>query len=295
MTTRNIDPQYQLLIRFMYLSVAAALVTMALKAGAAWVTGSVGFLSDALESGVNLVAALVAIIALSVAGRPADENHPFGHGKAEYFSALVEGVMIFIAAVSIIWSSVNRLLNPQPLEAVGVGLLLSVLAGLVNLGVGMFLIRQGREHRSITLEADGRHLMTDVWTTAGVLVGIVLVWLTGWSWLDAAIALAVGVNILFTGWHLLRESSTGLLSQAMPQEDLARLDAITGELTAEISARVTDTRTVASGRHRHIFLTVATPADITLLQAHNLTDAIELAVEAEFTDADVFIHVEPQD
>lgn len=295
MTTRNIDPQYQLLIRFMYLSVAAALVTMALKAGAAWVTGSVGFLSDALESGVNLVAALVAIIALSVAGRPADENHPFGHGKAEYFSALVEGVMIFIAAVSIIWSSVNRLLNPQPLEAVGVGLLLSVLAGLVNLGVGMFLIRQGREHRSITLEADGRHLMTDVWTTAGVLVGIVLVWLTGWSWLDAAIALAVGVNILFTGWHLLRDSSTGLLSQAMPQEDLARLDAITGELTAEISARVTDTRTVASGRHRHIFLTVAAPADITLLQAHNLTDAIELAVEAEFTDADVFIHVEPQD
>ncbi|MDR7330263.1 cation diffusion facilitator family transporter [Corynebacterium guangdongense] len=295
MATKNIDPQYQLLIRFMYLSVAAALVTMALKAGAAWVTGSVGFLSDALESGVNLVAAVVAIIALSIAGRPADENHHFGHGKAEYFSALVEGAMILVAAVSIIWSSVNRLLNPQPLESVGVGLLLSVLAGLVNLAVGVFLIRQGRAHRSITLEADGRHLMTDVWTTAGVLVGIVLVWLTGWSWLDAAIALSVGVNILFTGWHLLRDSSTGLLSQAMPPEDIDRLEAITGELTAEISARVTDTRTVASGRHRHIFLTVEAPADISLLQAHNLTDALEMAVEAEFTDADVFIHVEPQD
>ena len=295
MAAKNIDPQYQLLIRFMYLSVAAALVTMALKAGAAWVTGSVGFLSDALESGVNLVAAVGAIIALSIAGRPADENHHFGHGKAEYFSALVEGAMILVAAVSIIWSSVNRLLNPQPLESVGVGLLLSVLAGLVNLAVGVFLIRQGRAHRSITLEADGRHLMTDVWTTAGVLVGIVLVWLTGWSWLDAAIALAVGVNILFTGWHLLRDSSTGLLSQAMPPEDIDRLEAITGELTAEISARVTDTRTVASGRHRHIFLTVEAPADISLLQAHNLTDALEMAVEAEFTDADVFIHVEPQD
>ncbi len=293
MRARNIDPHYQLLIRFMYVSLTAALITMALKVGAAWVTGSVGFLSDALESGVNLVAAVVAIIALSVAGRPADDNHPFGHGKAEYFSALVEGAMILVAAVSIIWSSVNRLLNPQPLESVGVGLALSVLAGLVNLGAGLFLIRKGRRHRSITLEADGKHLMTDVWTTAGVLVGIVLVWLTGWSWLDAAIALAVGVNILVTGWKLLRDSSTGLLSEAMPQEELDRIDAIAAGLGTEIDARVTDTRTVTSGRHRHIFLTVEAPADITLLQAHNLTDALETAIEAEFTDADVFIHVEP--
>lgn len=295
MNRSNIDPHYQLLIRFMYLSVAAALATMALKASAAWVTGSVGFLSDALESGVNLVAAVVAIIALSIAGRPADDNHPFGHGKAEYFSALVEGVMILVAAGSIIWTSVQRLLEPQPLESVGLGLVLAALAGVVNLVVGLVLIRKGREHRSITLAADGKHLMTDVWTTVGVLVGIVAVWLTGWLWLDAVIALAVGVNILVTGWQLLRDSSTGLLSQALPAEELERVLAVADEVSAGGDSKVTANRTVASGRHRHIFLTVEAPAELTLRQAHDLTEQIEAAVEGELADAEVFIHVEPRD
>lgn len=199
------------LSRYGWLAVATALATIVLKAGAWLVTGSVGLLADAAESLVNLVAAIVALIVLKVAARPADASHNFGHTKAEYFSAAVEGVMIFVAAISIVVLAIQRLLSPQPLESVGVGLMISVAASVLNGAVALVLIRAGKRHHSITLRADGKHLMTDVWTSAGVLVGIALVWVSGWGWLDPVIAIAVGVNILFTGYGLVKESTEGLM------------------------------------------------------------------------------------
>lgn len=194
-----------LLERFMKLSIATAVLTIVLKVLAAMLTGSVGFLSDALESGVNLVAAVVGFIALRIAAKPADANHQFGHGKAEYVSALVEGAMIFVAAALIIYTSALRLLNPQPLEQPGIGLALSTLASVLNLAVGLALLKAGKKYRSATLQADGHHLLTDVWTSVGVLVGIALVALTDWLWLDPMVAFAVGINILWTGYKLLKE------------------------------------------------------------------------------------------
>ena len=168
-------------------------------------------MADAAESLVNLVAAIVALVVLKVAARPADTSHNFGHTKAEYFSAAVEGVMIFVAAISIVVLAIQRLLSPQPLESVGIGLMISVAASVLNGAVALVLIRAGKRHHSITLRADGKHLMTDVWTSAGVLVGIALVWVSGWGWLDPVIAIAVGVNILFTGYGLVKEATEGLM------------------------------------------------------------------------------------
>ena len=206
------------------------MATIALKIVAAAVTGSVGFLSDALESGVNLVAAVVGFVAIKIAAKPADANHQFGHGKAEYVSALVEGAMIFVAAAMIIYTAIRRLLDPQPLEQPSLGLLLSLLASLLNLAVGLLLLRAGKKSRSATLQADGKHLLTDVWTSVGVLIGIAAVALTGWLWLDPVIAFAVGLNILWTGYKLLSESLSSLLSESLPKEEHARLDALLNEL-----------------------------------------------------------------
>ncbi len=230
--------QDRLLFRFMLLSLAAAVVTIVLKASAAWATGSVGFLSDALESGVNLVAAVVALIALRVAARPPDASHHFGHGKAEYVSALVEGAMIFVAATAIIWTAIERLISPVPLVQPGLGLALSTVASVINLGVGLTLLRVGRTHRSITLVADGKHLLTDVWTSAGVIVGIALVAVTGWEPLDPIVALAVGVNILWTGYRLLRGSVSGLLSAALPPARTGPGQRRTGRVPCRVPRRV---------------------------------------------------------
>src|SRR4051812_34162775 len=190
----------------MLLSIAAAVVTIALKAAAAGITGSVGFLSDAIESGVNLLAALIALWAIKVAVKPPDVEHHFGHGKAEYLSAAFEGAMILVAAVFIIWTAIGRLRDPQPLDEAGIGLGLSTFASLINLAVGLALVRAGTRHRSITLIADGRHLLTDVLTSAGVLVGIALVAIFDVAILDPLVALAVGINVLWTGYALLRRS-----------------------------------------------------------------------------------------
>ncbi|HMT89918.1 MAG TPA: cation diffusion facilitator family transporter, partial [Dermatophilaceae bacterium] len=214
------------LTRFAWLSIAAAVCTIALKSGAYLVTGSVGLLSDAAESVVNLVAAFVALIALHVAAKPADAEHQFGHSKAEYFSAAVEGVMIFVAATFIIYSSVQRFLAPEPLEQVGLGLGISVVASALNGAVAFVLMRAGRKHRSITLTADGKHLLTDVWTSAGVVVGVLLVALTGWLRLDPIIAFLVGCNIIWTGWHLVRESVDGLMDAAPSPECQAKIQAV---------------------------------------------------------------------
>ena len=222
------------LMRFIVLSIIAAVLTVSIKFAAAWITGSVGFLSDAMESIVNLLAAMVALWALIVSGKPADHNHDFGHGKAEYMSSLVEGALIFVAAAGIIVTAIQRLANPQPLEEVGIGLVLSVVATLINLVVGAILVRAGRKHRSITLEADGHHLLTDVWTTVGVIVGIGLLFVfPDQLWIDPVVALVVGVNILWTGGKLLRRSSVGLLDAALPAEEVtairAAIDGVIGD------------------------------------------------------------------
>lgn len=287
-------PSEQLLLeRFMKLSIATAVLTIVLKVLAAMLTGSVGFLSDALESGVNLVAAVVGFIALRIAAKPADANHQFGHGKAEYVSALVEGAMIFVAAALIIYTSTLRLLNPQPLEQPGIGLALSTLASVLNLAVGLALLKAGKKYRSATLQADGHHVLTDVWTSVGVLVGIALVALTDWLWLDPIVAFAVGINILWTGYRLLKESLSSLLSESLPKEEHAKLDARLAELEDEFDVLFTSRRTIASGRQRLVYLTMDVPGEWTVLAAHDIADRIEDNIDELFPGAEVFIHVEP--
>ncbi|TXG92250.1 cation transporter [Rhodococcus rhodnii] len=277
----------------MLLSIAAAIVTIGLKSIAAVVTGSVGFLSDALESGVNLVAAIVALIALFVAARPPDASHHFGHGKAEYFSAMVEGAMIFVAAVVIIWTAVQRIVTPQPLEQPGIGLALSGAAALVNLAMGITLQRVGRRERSITLVADGKHLMTDVWTTAGVLVGIALVAVTGWYVLDPIVALLVGVNILFTGYGLVRGSLVSLLDASLPKEDQAKVDAVLDRFRTDLPIEFDPPRTIESGRQRYVFVVAKVPGEWSVTRSHDVADDLEDAMGHALPRSRTFVHVEP--
>ncbi len=280
------------LSRYGWLAVATALATIALKAGAWLVTGSVGLLADAAESIVNLVAAVVALIALKIAVKPADANHNFGHTKAEYFSAAVEGVMIFIAAISIGIFAVQRLLVPQSLEAVGVGLVISVVASVLNGAVALLLIRAGRRHHSIALKADGKHLMTDVWTSAGVLAGIVLVWLTGWDWLDPVIAIAVGVNILFAGYALVQESTAGLMDVSLPEEDNERLRAI---LSSRAGAAVGFhlMRTRVSGTRQFMEFHLLVPDEWSVKQGHDFLEDLSDEIVSEFPRMTVTGHIEP--
>jgi cation diffusion facilitator family transporter len=280
------------LTRFAWLSIAAAVVTIALKSGAYLLTGSVGLLSDAAESGVNLVAAVVALTALRVAARPADANHHFGHGKAEYFSAGVEGLMIFVAAAAILYAAVDRLLRPRPLESLGIGLAISSVAAVVNGVVGVLLLRTGRSHRSSALEADGRHLLTDVWTSAGVIVGVFLVAVTGWQPLDPLVAIAVGLNILLTGYRLIRQSVVSLLDAALPEEDLNTIEAVLEGFRSD-EVVFAGLRTRASGRHRFATLTVQVPGDWTVDRGHRLADDVERALARALPDCDVQTHLEP--
>lgn len=280
------------LTKFAWLSIAAALATLALKAGAWWVTGSVGLLSDAAESTVNLVAAIVALVALKLAAKPADDAFHYGRTKAEYFSAATEGMMIFVAAVAIIMLAIQRLLHPQPLAAVGVGLLISVVASTINGAVAMVLLRAGRKHRSITLRADGKHLMTDVVTSAGVLVGVGLVWLTGWMWLDPVVALLVGLNILWTGWKLLAESSRGLLDEALPDEDRRQIMAMLERQQGD-QVQFHAVRTRVSGARSFLEFHMLVPGKWSVQRGHDLMeDLIDDLVEA-FPELQVLGHLEP--
>jgi len=281
------------LTRYAWLSIAAALSTIGLKSGAYLLTGSVGLLSDAAESGVNLIAAVVALVALHAAARPADENHNFGHGKAEYFSAGIEGLMIFVAAGFILVTSVQRFLHPSALESVGLGLAISTLATAVNWSVGLLLLRAGATHRSVTLTADGKHLLTDVWTSFGVIVGVLLVGLTGWQRLDPIVAAIVGLNILVTGFRLVSQSVTSLLDAAMPAGDLARVSAVLDAMrTAEVD--FADVRTRESGRHRFVTVTVLVPGSWTVERGHTLADDVEAAIMKDLPDTDVQTHLEPR-
>lgn len=281
------------LTKYGWLAVATALVTIALKTGAWLVTGSVGLLADAAESVVNLVAAIVALIALKIAAKPADKNHHFGHTKAEYFSAAAEGIMIFVAAASIIAFAVERLINPRELESIGIGVAISVVAAIINGVVARILITAGRKHRSITLRADGKHLMTDVYTSAGVVVGIGLVALSGWTWLDPVVAIAVGINILVAGSKLVIESVAGLMDVSLSKEENARIRQILDEHTKENTIEFHAVRTRESGTRQFMEMHMLVPGDWSVQRGHDaMEDLIDVLVE-EFPDLKVTGHLEP--
>ncbi|WP_294081255.1 cation diffusion facilitator family transporter [Proteiniphilum sp. UBA5384] len=279
--------------KFIYLSIAAAIVTILLKFYAYYVTGSMGFLSDALESFVNLFAAIFALVMLNVSQKPADKEHEFGHSKAEYFSSAAEGALILIAAFSIIWSAVPRLIHPQPIENINTGLLFSLLASLVNLGVGLTLVHNGKKRRSILLEADGKHLMTDVWTSLGVIVAIGIVKFTGWMIVDPIIAILVALHIIYTGYRLIKRSASGLMDASIPDEDLEKitgyLDSLKGQ---QIEYHSLLTR--MAGQRKFITLHVLVPGKWTVKQAHDHADRIEETIVNMFDEpVTVQTHLEP--
>ncbi|MFT3832952.1 MAG: cation diffusion facilitator family transporter [Micropruina sp.] len=295
MTAPAAPADHRYLERFLWLSLATAVVTVALKAVAAVVTNSVGLWSDALESTVNLLAAGVALWAMRLSAKPADHNHDFGHGKAEYLSAAVEGTLIVVAAAAIIVGAVNRFVNPVPLESVGMGVVLAALASVGNLVTGLILIRAGRRHRSITLEADGKHLMTDVWTSVGVLAGIGVVAATHLVWLDPLIALGVGINIVFTGVGLVRRSVVGLLDATLPPDEVAIIEQALVPLTDDPRVHLTDLRTRESGRQRFVQATLTVPGEWTVRRSHDLADQVEDEVGRVLPGTVTFVHLEPAD
>src|SRR5579884_2678165 len=277
---------------YMWLSLAAALLTMALKFGAFALTGSVGLFSDAAESVVNLLAAAGALWALTLAARPADEGHAYGHTKAEYFASGLEGALIVAAAASIAYAAVERLLHPYPVEQLGLGLLVAIVATAINGAVSVTLARAGRRLRSVTLQADAKHLLTDVWTTAGVLVGVALVGLTRWAPLDSIVALAVAVNIIWVGLKLLHESGLGLLDTALPPEDLAVVHRV---LEAHRAAG-TDfhaLRTRRAGARRFVSMHVLVPGSWSVQRGHDLVEEIEHDLVRALPETTVFTHLEP--
>ena len=282
------------LTRFAWLSIAAALATIGLKTAAYLLTGSVGLLSDAMESLVNLVGALMALAMLTIAARPADDEHGFGHSKAEYFSSGLEGTLIIIAAGSIAAAAIGRLLNPRGLEQVGIGLAVSVVASLVNLGVARVLLRAGKRSNSITLQANAQHLMTDVWTSAGVLVGVGAVGITGWNWLDPVLALAVAVNIVVSGFKIVRASIAGLMDSALPAAELQVIDEALEPFLCD-GVEIHALRTRQSGARRFVSFHVLVPGKWSVHRGHHLVEEMEASVREKLPKTAVFTHLEPID
>ena len=279
--------------RFAWLSVAAALATIALKSAAWWLTGSVGLLSDALESLVNLAAAFLVLWMLRVAAAPPDEEHPYGFSKAEYFSAGIEGGLIVLAAAGILLAALPRLASPTPLDMPVVGLSLTAIATLLNLAVAGSLIRAGRRFHSITLEADGRHLMTDVWTSAGVFVGVALVFATGIYWLDPLIALAVAAHIVWTGASLMRRSVKGLLDTAISAGDKAEVTRLFNEYSRRYGIAFHALRTRQAGARRFLSFHILVPDAWTVSQAHKLSEELEERIRSLVPNASIDTHIEP--
>ncbi len=279
---------------FIYLSIAAALFTMAAKFTGYLLTGSVGLFSDAAESIVNLVAALVALWALSLAAQPPDEEHTYGHTKSEYFSSGVEGALIIVAAAIIIYTSVPRLLHPQPLEQVGVGLTFSVVGAVVNGVLAWFMLRAGKSQRSITLEADAKHLFADVWTTVGVLIGVLLTTFTGWLLLDPLVALLVAANIALTGVQLLRRTGLGLLDTALPKEDMDQVLAVLNRYR-EQDMDFHAIRSRGAGTRRFVSFHVIVPGDWSVLKGHGICEQIEMEIIHALPECSVFTHLEPKE
>jgi cation diffusion facilitator family transporter len=279
---------------YMVLSVFAALVTMGVKFLGYLFTGSVGLFSDAAESVVNLVAALVGLWALTLAARPADEEHTYGHTKSEYFSSGVEGALILVAALVIVFEAIPRLLHPEPIEQAFVGLAFSVIGALINGVLAWFLLQEGKKQRSITLEADAHHLFADVVTTAGVLVGILLVVLTNWYILDPLVALLVAINILWTGGKLLRQTGLGLLDTALPQEERTMINEILDPYRKQgIAFHALRSRT--AGRRRFVSFHVIVPGQWTVLHGHSICEEIERAIRGALPESTIFTHLEPKE
>jgi cation diffusion facilitator family transporter len=278
--------------KYVWISIAASIATIMLKGGAYYITGSVGLLSDALESFINLAAAITALIMITIAMAPPDKDHPFGHSKAEYFSSVIEGTLILLAAVAIGVTSIEKIMNPGELNDLGTGLAISASASVINLFTALLLLRAGKKYNSITLEADAHHLMTDVWTTAGVIAGLLLVKLTGWFILDPLIAVFVAGNIVFTGVRLIRRSVSGLMDEALPDNELKKVKSILdGYEELCITYHSLYTRRAAS--KNFIFLHLLMPGNWLISRGHEVTKEIEMEIEKALPDSDVFIHIEP--
>jgi cation diffusion facilitator family transporter len=285
--------------RMLWASVVVALVTIALKTGAWWLTDSVGLLSDAMESLVNLASAVFGLMMVTIAARPADDEHPYGHHKAEYFSSGFEGILILVAALGIIWVAVHRLFDPQPIEQLGWGLILSVGSSALNGLLAWLMFRAARQHRSLALEADARHLVTDVWTSAGVVVGLVLVSVSGWLWLDAVVAIGVALNILKEGWSLVWRSSQGLMDEALEPEVLADvqrvLDGFAHQRGETQIIRFDHLNTRKAGQRRFVDVHMHMPASWTLGRAAALRTSVEQALMSEVPGLRATIQLLPSD
>lgn len=281
-----------ILTRYAWISIAAAVTTMALKAGAYWLTGSVGLLSDAIESIVNLVGGIMALAMLTVAAIPADENHPHGHSKAEYFSSVVEGTLILVAAVSIGAAAIERFITPKPLEQIGVGLAISVAASFINLGVSILLMRVGKRYNSITLEANAQHLLTDVWTSVGVVVGVGAVALTGWQRLDPLVALLVALNIVWTGVNIVKRSISGLMDVTLDPADMLAVKKVLQHYEAA-GIQFHALRSRQAGSRKFVTVHVLAPGDWTIQRGHQLLDRIESEIRTAVPETIVTTHLEP--
>jgi cation diffusion facilitator family transporter len=277
---------------YIKLSIAAALVTMGLKFWAYLLTGSVGLFSDVAESSVNLIAAVVAFWALNLAAQPPDSEHTFGHSKAEYFSSALEGALIVLAAISIAVAASQRLLHPQPVTQVEWGLILSLAASAINGGVAVTLLRAGRRLKSISLRADAHHLLSDVWTSVGVVVGLVLTKLTGWLILDPLVAMLVAIHIVWVGLHLLRETFSGLMDTALPEAEQAIIHAALATYQ-ERGVQFHALRTRVAGARNFVALHVLVPGDWTVQQGHDLCDQLEIHINHALPGTDVMTHLEP--
>ena len=277
---------------YAFLSIAAAILTIALKLGAYLLTNSIGFLSDAMESGVNLVAALFAVWALTYAAKPPDEEHVFGHSKAEYFSSGFEGALILVAAISIAIAAIPRLIHPEPLEQVSIGLLLSIIASAINGGVALILLKAGKRLHSITLRADAHHLLTDVWTSVGVILGLLLVSVTGWLILDPLIAILVAINIVWTGAKLIQESSSALLDASIPLTERQMIDELLSAYDRQ-QVQFHAIRTRMAGMRKFVSFHVLVPGAWTVQQGHDLCEEIESKICQSLPSINVFIHLEP--
>ncbi|MBK7216111.1 MAG: cation transporter [Candidatus Promineofilum sp.] len=287
-------PHRQGITRYAWLSVLTAIVIILLKVAAYLLTGSIGFLSDALESGANIVAAIITLAALIVAARPPDREHTFGHSKAEYLSSGAEGTLILVAAVVIAVQAVQRLLAPQPLEQVGLGVGVSAVAAAINFGVAQVLMRAGKRHRSAALTADAHHLLTDVWTSLGVIVAVVLVGLTGWLWLDPVIGFLVALQIILTGLKLVRGSINGLLDASLPAEEVARVVAIL-EGYASRGVGYHALRTRQAGAQRFVSFHLLVPGSWSVQQGHELLEEIERDIRRQLEPVNVLGHIEPSE
>ncbi|MFM8691032.1 MAG: cation diffusion facilitator family transporter [Limnohabitans sp.] len=285
--------------RLLLVSVVVALVTIGLKTGAWWLTGSVGLLSDAMESLVNLASAIFGLMMVTIATRPADEDHPYGHHKAEYFSSGFEGILIIVAGLGILWTAGHRLLDPQPIEQVGLGLALSVVSSALNGLLAWVMFRAAREHRSLALEADARHLVTDVWTSAGVVAGIALVSVSGWLWLDAVVAMVVALNILKEGAHLVWRSSQGLMDASVEPEVLTQiqqvLDGFAHQRGETAIIRFDHLNTRKAGQRRFVDVHMHMPAGWTLGRAAALRTSVEQALMSAVPGLRATIQLLPSD